>query len=135
MSAGLREIASRVQQTRPDRQPVAQRLRVADIGTARVAHGREPALQHLRQGSVGKGREILGASGDQLQHVEVGRPDVHMRVDQPRHQGSTTDVDQIALGRPSYPTLGHLLDEPVGDQHLGAAPEIPALRRRTACRS
>jgi hypothetical protein len=33
-----------VQQTRPDRQPVAQRLRVADIGATRVAHGREPAL-------------------------------------------------------------------------------------------
>jgi hypothetical protein len=47
-----------------------------------------------------------------------------MRVDQPRHQGPTADVDHIALGRPSYATLRDLLDEPVGDQHLGATPQF-----------
>ena len=87
-----------------------------------------PAEAHLGKSL----REILGTPGDQLQHVEVSRPDVHMRVDQPRHQGPTADVDHIALGRPFYATLRDLLDEPVGDQHLGATPQFHRRGNTTA---
>ncbi len=96
MAAGLRQPAAGVQQTGARGQAVRQGQGVTDVRAAGVADGGEAAVQHLAQRPIGEGGQIFRAPAQQLQDVEVGGPDVHVGVDQPRHQGAPAEVDHLA---------------------------------------
>ncbi len=124
VAARLRQPAAGVQQARPGGQPFVKGQGVAEVGPARVADGGEPAIQHLAQRTVGEGGQILRTPAQELQDIEVGRPDVHVGVDQPRHQGAAAEIHQLTGLRAGNGALRDLLDQAVRHQDLGAAHQL-----------
>ena len=138
MPAGLAEGMSGVEQARAGDQAGLDCTRKPVVGTGRVAHRREPALQGRFQIRAGVLREQRG--GHVLDGTEVGTcgDGVEVRVDQPGHQGAALEIDDFS-GPGSDGNIRHLHDPAPLDQHLDAferlfahAVEDPAMAKQSA---
>ena len=123
--ARLPQRLARHRQARPPDQPLGLRDPVARVAAAHVADRGKAPVEHLAEIARRPVRDIAGVQ--LLQRREVGgrRGDVHMGVDQPRHQRVARGVDH-QLGGVGDGPLRHLGDAPVGDHHVHAPAQAVA---------
>ncbi len=99
VTAGLAQRVPAEEQPRPGQQALGLGAGQAVIGAAHVAHGGEPAAQHRPHGPGGV-RGDVGARSV-LQVPQLGREggDVHVPVDQTRHEVPAGDVQLVGVRR------------------------------------
>ena len=108
--AGLGEREAGDEEAGADEQAVLHRIRHPPVGPARVPHGREPPHQHRLHELAGVGGHVGDRNVVDGGEVEVGRLDVHVGVDEARHEGPAGEVDRpVRRARRDGP-VGDLLD-------------------------
>ena len=119
MSPGHGEEAPRIEEAWSPDQPVAEGLREPVVGTARIAHRREPAVERVAQHAGGVCRAVGGPMRLDHLHVHVGGVGMDVRVDQAGHQRPAPQVD-AARGWGRDRAVGDLADNIILHQHLHA---------------
>jgi hypothetical protein len=96
--AGLADRPAGHEEPRPGQVALGDALANAPVGAARVAHGREAAVEH-RAHEGGAARRHQGER-DRFRgpDVDLGQEDVDVAVDQPGHQGAPAGVEREAGG-------------------------------------
>ena len=117
MTTGLAERLAGDEQSRAFEQPLLDRGLDAVVGAAGVAQRGKAAMQHgAHSDRAFRGKQRKRHIGQQAQ-VHLGEHHVDVRVDQPRHQRATTQVD-AGGGRAGERAVGDLLHGAVLDQDV-----------------
>ena len=93
MAAGLTERQSADPQSRPNQQAVIDRIGQSTIGTGRITHGRKTAHQHALHDLRGLCQQVTDRFAHQLGEIKFTGFDMHVRVNQARHQRSPGKID------------------------------------------
>ncbi len=121
VTTGLAERLAGDEQSRAFEQPLLDRGLDAVVGAAGVAQRGKAAMQHgAHSDRAFRGKQRKRHIGQQAQ-VHLGEHDVDVRVDQPRHQRATTQVD-AGGGRAGERAVGDLLHGAVLDQDVTRHP-------------
>jgi hypothetical protein len=114
--AGLRQRLAAEDQPGARQQAFLHRGGEAEVGPGNVPDGGEAAVEHAAQDAGGPGGDV--GRRPSLQRREVGGHggDVHVRVDQPRHQGHPAAVERDGVAGADRPGRARLGD-PVALHH------------------
>ena len=116
--AGLGEGEAGDEKSRADEEAVLHRVRHPAVGAARVPDGGEAPHQHRLHELAG----VRGHVGDRHVvdggEVEVGRLDMHVRVDEARQEGPAGEVDPPVRGVRRERSVRDLLDPLPLDEHV-----------------
>ena len=124
--AGGAERLAGDEQPRPRQQPLVGRLLEAPVGAAGVAHAGEAAIEHGAHEHGGARRHQRQRHVLEPRDGDLGQHDMHVAVDQARHQRAPAAVDHVGARR--LDRLGRdLLDLLALDQQLVAAAQLVVL--------
>jgi hypothetical protein len=127
MAASLAERAPGDEEARPRDDPGFDRQRQRVVGAAGIAHRREAALEHGAQDRHGLERHDRIGQCRVGAEVEGRRDDMHVAVDQPRHQRASADIHDSRTVQGDGP-FRNLADRAVLDDHVAALPPVRGLR-------
>ncbi len=126
VAAGLRDARPADEQPRAGDETLCDGVANADIAAAGVANGGKTAVEHRLDPGHGARRHLRQRHGLVLRGGEADREDMHMRVDQPREQGASFEIDHIGGDVLDRPVLDGL-DAPVDHEDLKAGNGLVAM--------
>ena len=133
MAARLAEHRQRDLEARPAHDPLLDCLLDAEVGAARVAHGRD-ADPNRRVEVPNRVVEAVGERGlEVLPHVDVTEHHVHVRVEEAREKRRAGDVDLLVAVQPDAdlvdPSVDHC-DVRLRDRRAGPVEHASAGENR-----
>jgi len=126
VATGRAERLAGDEQPRTGQQPLVACLLEAPIGAAGITHGRKAAIQHGAHQHGGARRHQRQRHVLEPRQRYLRQHDVHMAVDQSRHQRAATTIDYAGVRRGDGP-LRDLPDLVAFDQQLVAADQLVVL--------
>ena len=132
MPTGLAEGEAGDEEARPDEEAVLHRVRQPPVGPARVPDGREAPHQHRLHELPGAGGQVGDRHVVEGGDVQVRRLDVHVGVDETRHERPAGEVDLPVRAHRNGP-VGDLLDPIPFDEHVMILAALCRLAVEEAC--
>ena len=114
-------------------QPVANSVGNAHVGAAHVAHRRKAALQAAVEEDCRKMRKVRDRRLRQARQVQAGGVNVHVSVDQPRHQHAAGAVNHLVGGADRNLALRNVLNASAGNHHVRIFNEFGGVAIENPC--